>query len=528
MRQSGAVRGARTAIVAALLSAVALWLASPAVGVGLLAWVALVPVAYVVLRRPGGRGARIAAPLAYSVYLELVLIGALPFGIADGQWGESPVPIMVGDSPILPVALLVVPLFGLLLYALRFGQAWGLERLPGTAGTIAAVVVPALAWTTLDIVRAKLDPGGLFGPLFASQADSPAAGLAVFGGPWLITFAIVAVSYALALPLARGWVSAARRPATLVRSAGLIVVIAAGLAALHVAAPDRDGGGAVTVAAVQPGYDTAEQDRPQLRHWERGTYDLAGLDLIRDLSGPSATAAARGAELIVWPEATFFVDPRRHPAVMRELREITETTGAALVVPFFVRGPDTSASFVLLPDGESAPAQPKQRPMWFLGEHAPEGGARVADAGAAKVASLLGVDTQDAGTARAAAGAGATVITSSTHDWRQLVGAHQAFAALAARSSGLPLVRADWRYGSAIYDRDGTLVADAGGDQRRTVLVAEVSLGAATPYVELGDAVAWVAVAATIAAWLAGLRSGVVLAGPSPRRRRPPREGAAR
>ena len=30
MRQSGAVRGARTAIVAALLSAVALWLASPA------------------------------------------------------------------------------------------------------------------------------------------------------------------------------------------------------------------------------------------------------------------------------------------------------------------------------------------------------------------------------------------------------------------------------------------------------------------------------------------------------------------
>ena len=519
----------RTGIVAALLSAIALWLASPAVGVGPLAWVALVPVAFVVLRHRGGKGARIAAPLAYSVYLELLLIGALPFGIADGQWGDPPVPIMVGDSPILPVALLVVPLFGLLLYALRFGQPWGLERLPGAAGTLAAVVVPAFTWTALDVVRAKLDPGGLLGPLFASQADSPTAGLAALGGPWLLTFAIVVVNYALALPLARGWVPAARRPATLVRSGGVVVVLAAALVALLAAAPDREERGSLTVAAVQPGYDTAEEDRPELRYWEPGWYGLAGLDLVRDLSGPSAAAAARGAELIVWPEATFFVDPRRYPVVMRELREITETTGAALVVPFFERGPDTSASFVLLPGGERTPAQPKQRPMWFLGEHAPEGeGARVADAGAVQIASLLGVDTQDAATAREAAGAGATVITSSTHDWQQLAEAHQAFAALAARSSGLPLVRADWRYGSAIYDRDGSLVADAGPEQRRTVLVAEVSPGTASPYVKLGDAVAWVAVAATIAAWLAGARSGVVAwASPSPPRRRRAARGPA-
>lgn len=501
--------------LAAFASAVALWLASPAVGIAPLAWVALVPTAFAVLSAPASRAARIATPLCYVVYLELLFIGALPLGVAAGQWGDPAVPVMVWDSPLIAVALVAVPLFGLLLYGLRFGTLFGLERLRGPGGTMAAVLVPALAWTALDFIRVKLDPGGLWGPLFLSQTGSPSSGAAAFGGPWLLTFAIVAFNYAIGLGLARASTSAGslRRTAPAATVATALVAVIAALAA---AAPDGGRSGSLTVAAVQPGYDTAEEDRPQLRRWEPGTYALAARDLADDLGALTERAAGQGAELVVWPEASFYVDPREHPALMRKLRRITASTGAALVVPFFDRGPDMSASVTVLPDGRLSAPQRKRRPMWFLGERGLEGAdARVVDLGSIELASLLGVDTGDPSTASEAAAAGATLISSSTHDWRQLAPAHRAFAELAARSTGTPLVRADWRYGSAIYAADGVRLADAGTSLRRTVITAEVTPGARTPSVHLAGVIGWLAVAGSAAAWLAGGR----LRGRAPERR---------
>lgn len=501
--------------LAAAISAIALWLASPAVGIGALAWVALVPVAAVTLGAPDGRAARLVVPLCYVIYLELLLVGALPFGVAEGQWGEPAIPVMVGDSPVLPVALCAIPLLGLLLYAIRFGTPWGLERLPGAGGRIAAVLVPALAWTALDFMRVKLDPAGFWGPLFLSQAGTPAAAPAALAGPWVLTFAIVTFNYGVGLTLATA--SAARRPSrSLVRGSLAVVAGAALFVALTLATPRPAGGEAVTVAAVQPGYDTAEDGRRQLRRWEPGKYGLAAQDLIRDLSGPTRQAAAAGAELIVWPEATFYVDPRAYPSVMDELRELAGETGAAVTVPFFDRGPDDSASFILLPDGRLTDTQAKRRPMWFLGEGAPDvGDARVAEVGSLEVAGLLGVDTQDPGVPRDAAASGATLITSSTHDWNELAEPHRAATSLAARSTGVPIVRADWRYGSVMYDAQGGTIADAGDGLRRTVLVADVTPGDATPYAHLGDVFGWLALAGALTAAVAGgarrtgrLRSG--------------------
>jgi apolipoprotein N-acyltransferase len=492
-------------MLAAVISAIALWLASPAVGIGPIAWVALVPASYVLFSAPGGSVTRLVIPLTFGLYLELLLIGALPFGVAEGQWGEPIAPVMIGDSPVLAVALGAIPMLGLLLYWLRFGTPWGLDRLPGPAGTVAAVAVPALAWTALDFARVKLDPAGFWGPLFLSQAESEGAAPAAIAGPMFLTFAIVAFSYAVGLLLARA--SAAERPSrTLARGGLTVAALAAAYLALAAAAPRPPDGEPVTVAAVQPGYDTAEEDRPQLRRWEPGKYGLAALDLIGDLDGPTRQAAAAGADLVVWPEATFYVDPRGYPSVMEELRDLARATGAAITVPFFDRGPDNSASFVLLPDGRLSDTQAKRRPMWFLGEGAPDvGEARVAEVGPLRIAGLLGVDSQDPEIARDAVAQGATLITTSTHDWDQLAEPHQAATALAARATGVPIVRADWRYGSAVYDAGGGRVADAGDELRRSVLVAEVTPGKSTPYARLGDVFGWLALAATAAAGVAGV-----------------------
>jgi len=225
---------------------------------------------------------------------------------------------------------------------------------------------------------------------------------------------------------------------------------------------------------VQPGYDTAEEGRRGLRHFAPGTYDLAALDMIRDLGGLTRAAAERGAELVVWPEAALWVNPRVDSRVRPALRRLATQTDAAIVVPFFLPERAQGATVLATPGGALSPTQPKQRPMWFLGE---DGGNRreptPVRAPGGLLGTLLGVDDQDPASGRRLAGSGATVLATSTHDWEQLAVHHRAHARLHALATGAPLVRADWRYGSAIYDRDGRQVASAPGAKRRVVLSAQ-------------------------------------------------------
>jgi apolipoprotein N-acyltransferase len=490
----------RVAIGAALLSSLLLWAASPAVGAGWLAWIAIAPVAAVALSAPGGRAGRLAVPLAYTLYLELLLVPALPFGLAEGQWGDAALPVLIGDSPVLPVALVVIPLFGLLLYAVRFGEPWGVELLGPRLYAASAILVPALAWTGLDLLRAKLDPGGSWGPLFLSQVDTPAAELAALGGPWLVTLAIVAFNYGLALALVR------RRLAPALTA---VTAIAVALA-VSVAVRDQPERPAVTVAAVQPGYDTAEEPRRELRHWDPGTFNLAARDLIRDLGGLTRRASRDGAKLVVWPEAVAFIDLRRRDGARRAMRRVARESDVAIVAPYFDHASRAGAVFAVSPAGAVTAPRPKQRPMWFLGEEdRSDAPPRPLRAAGLRVGTLLGVDVQDPNLPRLLADRDADLIASSTHDWPQLATQHRALAALGAKASGVPLVRADWRYGSAIYDREGDAIADAGRERGRTVVIADVETASPTSYARIGDVVGWTALVAAVAAWLAARLAGL-------------------
>ena len=506
----------RLAIGTAFLSALLLWAASPTLGAGWLAWIALVPVAVIVLSAPRTRAARLAVPLAYVAYLELLLVPALPFGLAEGQWGDAPFGVLIGGSPVLAVALVAIPLFGLLLYALRFGQPWGADLLGPRLHPLAVVLVPAFAWTGLDLLRAKLEPGGSWGPLFLSQLDTPASELAALGGPWLVTLAIVAFNYGLALAVVR------RRPLPALAPA---IAIVAALVLGTAVEKDEPEGRPVTVAAIQPGYDTAEDETEPglLRYWDEGTFNLAARDLIRDLGGMTRRAARDGAELVVWPEAVAFVDLRGRAGARAALLRVSRSSGVTILAPYFDHAGRSGAAFAVSPRGSVTAPRPKQRAMWFLGEQGDAtAGPRPLRAAGTRLGTLLGVDVQDPNLPRLLAAGDAEVIASSTHDWRQLAIQHRALAALGAEASGVPVVRADWRYGSAIYDREGETIADAGEDRRRTVVAAELRTGSPTPYARLGDAVGWVSLGAAAAAWLAAAGSAIAT-----RRRRIPAEAEA-
>ena len=484
----------RWAIAAALAGAVMLWLASPAVGLGWLAWLALVPPAAVAIADPAGRAGRLALPLAYAVALELLLVPALPFGLADGQFGELPAPIFIDGSPVLLVALLLVPLFGLLLWAVRFGQPLPVARCPLP---VACVALPAVAWGALDFVRVKLDPGAFWGPLFLTQHDLPTASLAALGGPALVSFAVALTGYAVALALVRR-----TRGAALGAAAVAALVAAASFAGDAVRG---DGGRSVTVAAVQPGEHTAEDDKFPFERFERDTYDLAALDVIADLTPLTEEAAQRGARVIAWPEAIAFVDPTRLPLARGRLIRLAQRTGAAIVVPYFIRAERQGEAVVVSPTGEISSPLPKQRPRWFWDE---DGGNRVAprpvEAAGIKIGTLLGVDNQDPAVARRLADAGAELLVSSTHDWRELSVLQRAYSRITAAATGTPVARADWRYGSAVIDADGTDAAAPDTARARRIVVAEVrARSGSTPYTEIGDLFGWLCAAVAAATWLA-------------------------
>jgi apolipoprotein N-acyltransferase len=388
-----------------------------------------------------------------------------------------------------------VPLFALLLYAVRFPQP--LPR----AGAVGAVLVPAAVWTALDLVRAKLDPSGLWGPLFLSQHDLPTAGLAALAGPWLLTFLLVAVGWALAALALR------RRgaPAAAVATAALLL----GLGAAAAAVRERPAGGPVSVAVVQPGYDTAEyREYEPPRHFDPRfrNLELATLSLVRDLGELTREAAGRGAELVVWPEAVAWVDPRGTAPVRAALASLVEETGVALVVPAFL---DPRSSVVAFgPDGEPTGPRPKRRPMWFLGERTVDAPPGPKEVGVVSVGTLLGVDTQDAASARELVRLGADLLASATHDWQELLPQQRAYAQLSAAAVRVPVAKADWRYGSAIWDGGGRLVADAGLERERTVVVASVEPAVGrTPYARLCDVLGWAAVVAAAAALALGIRA---------------------
>src|SRR5918995_92957 len=508
----------RAAIAAALASAALLWGASPSVGAGWLVWIALVPAAAVALAAPG-RAGRLAVPLAYAVYLELLFVPALPFGLADGLWGDPVVPILVGGSPVLVVALVLIPLLGCALYLADFGRPWPRRRLGRRMEAVVLMLAPALAWAALEVVRVKFDPGGPWGAVYLSQAELGSGSLGRLAGPWLITVAIVAVNYGLALALVRGRAAPA-----------LAAAVVAIFAFTGVQAGADEPEDSVVVAAVQPGYHTSEEDRAVLRNFEPGSHDRAALDLIGDLGTLTRQAHARGAELVLWPEATMYVDPRAEPQVRRALLRLAGRAGATLVVPYFLRDARRSEALAVVPPvegagrltGELSPGRAKQRASWFLGERG--GGYSAAtplDAGGLRLGLLPGLDAQDPALPARLAGRDAELLLTPTHDWPALAVQQRAAALLAARTVRPPLVRADWRYGSAIYGADGETLADAGTELRRTVLVTELAPGpGGTSYAATGDALAWILLV------LGGLAILSAHARPSAALRRNARRGA--
>ncbi|MCY4111382.1 MAG: hypothetical protein OXF96_05530, partial [Chloroflexi bacterium] len=94
---------------------------------------------------------------------------------------------------------------------------------------------------------------------------------------------------------------------------------------------------------------------------------------------------------------------------------------------------------------------------------------------------------------------GAQVVAVPTHDWAAYAGTQLAHLRVRAAEHRLAIVKADWRYGSAIVSPDGRVVAATPlASQLETMLAADVAVTTpGSPYSVSGD---WLGVVSLVVA----------------------------
>ncbi|MFQ6015130.1 MAG: nitrilase-related carbon-nitrogen hydrolase [Anaerolineae bacterium] len=498
LRQRSAGRERRnfmSGLALSLLSGLLLTLSFPPFPIGFLAWFALVPViiAQFYLAQ-SDRQARFFQALAIIICLEALFVGAFPPGFPPG----SPVPVWLAIS----VGVLLVGLFlyltGLPGGTLTFHQATNYRFF---------LLVPPLAWMGWEYMRYLGELGHIWGMMPITQhANLPLVQLAGLGGMWLVGFLVVLVNYALGLAAVtwlragEGWRSLV--PLRVPLAITVVVVLAAyGLGLVLLGSQPA----AVKVAALQPGGDLGEFPA-FISNWARRDWLGLARAVLAEFEPLSREAAGRGAKLIVWPEATFWVEPQNEPEVRARLVRLARETDAYLVVTYFILPDEAPLHWwlgfhpaqrnevtVVSPQGEFLGVSAKDHPIRYIGEvNASEnlGLYPTYETAFGRLATMIGYDNAFTDTARYLAQKGAQVLTLSMHDWSEMSHTYSRLIVFRAAENRVGLVRADWRVGSLIVDPYGRVMAQAPPDRRaRVVLVADLPVveQSGTLYTRLGD-----------------------------------------
>lgn len=482
------------AVAAALASALLLAAAFPPLGWTALAFVGWVPL--VVAQFAAGGTDRFARAL-----------GALTVGILFGLLSLSvnPPEVITGIAWMLVSAAVgLVAAILAFLFALP-AQTPGLHaRLRGWG----FVWLPALTWTGVEYLRLITTAGHAFGMTATTQIDTaPMRAYLPLAGMWPVATITVATNLAIAglVLVAARRLDGLRRPVLL----GSGSVVAAWLLGLVIAAlPPPGAGDSLTVAAVQPGEHVPEHPRTNPLIVRQAYTPLT--DVVTDLHAPSTDrAAAAGAKLVVWPEASGWVDPTdasSAPQIERVAR-IATRTGAAIVWSYFIRidADHTRNELVLVrPGGEISAPTTKDHPVWVIGERSVTASLHpVHELDGVRVGLAAGPDGSYTDTLARLASRGAQIVAVPTHDWLAYAPTQLVHLRLRAAEHRLVVIKADWRSGSAVVGPDGALLAATPLDRKvMAAITAPITVTEpGTPYSAAGD---WVGVVSLVVAGMTG------------------------
>lgn len=428
--------------------------------------------------------------IATTVNPPEVVTGAAWFGISVG------VGVLVG----LAAMLLDVPV----------GPARAMQAL----GPWSRIWVPAVAWTGIEYLRLVTTAGHQWGMLATTQVDvAPLRAWLPVAGMWPVALLTVATGQAIgAIALA----ALGRLPLSRSLVVGIGIAALGWLAGLGLAVGgETPEGRLIRVGIVQTGdhVPTHPRTRPLIT-----TVRYPELtDTITELhTRATLEAAERGADLIVWPEASGWVapdDPDAAPQLER-VRALAQRAGVPIVWSYFIRiDPNRTRNELVLaaPDGRMSRPTTKDHPVYAIGERSVTAGLyETYNLAGIRLGLAAGPDGTYTDTLARLARMGATLVAIPTHDWAAYTAPHIRHLRLRAAEHGLAIAKADWRYGSVAIAPGGEAVAGTSLDQaREELLMADVRLRTpGTLYTATGD---WLGVVC-LGAMAAMLSAGAALA----------------
>jgi len=483
----------RLRLAAAILSGLALTTAFPPFDAGVVAYLALVPLALALRGTSGPKGGLVAAVFAFT-FFGLLLRWIFVFGA------------LAWSALALAHAIYFVPV--------GVGAA-----LLGRRGWLGRVLGLPLLWAGFEVLRARWPLGGLsWGDLGYSQVDGSGAAWARIGGVFFLGAVVVLVN-ALVSELLAG----ERRIGAAAGAVGLVVLPAflpLGLAGPLVGEGD--------VAAVQ-GNVPRDRFSGFGRGGRVGPEDTVIVD--NHLRVTEQLAGAEPPDLIVWPENALDRDPRRNPEIFAPIVRQVERIGAPLLVGAILdEGSSfTNSNLVVQPDGRVTGRYDKIHLVPF-GEYVPwdfvrrinpvlasevpvdgRAGERltVFPIGDMRVGSVICFESTYPHLARNLVRSGAEVIVVTTNNasygTSPAAAQHLAMSRMRAVENGRAVVHAAISGESAIIDPNGRVRAHAGLFEP-ALLRGTVPLAAGrTPYARFG---AWIE-AALVIAGLGALGRGI-------------------
>jgi apolipoprotein N-acyltransferase len=427
---------------------------------------------------------RIAAGPAVGAAFAGWLVGEL------GLWAlytdrtalEQPVPLVVGVFVALAALFAVV--------------VAGARALLRSGHPVAAALLVPAGWVVVEYALSGATPNGLFWSLAYTQLDAlPVVQVAALGGPWAVTFAVLALPAAVAALCAPATTARARRRlgAAVVGTA----VLLAGYGGLRLADTPPAAGPAVGVLALAQPVDPVPLATP------------AGAALLDRYVDGARQLVDRGARTVVLPEKILAVDDRTRPLLDAELGALAAGRGVDIVVGVALSGSAGAFNTALAyPADGGTPVEYHKMHLIPGLEDALTPGDRPALLDA-RWGLAICKDLDFPGTVRDYRTAGATTLLVPALDFDRDAWLHSRMAVLRGVETGLPVVRAGRAGAVTVSDGYGrVLVEDRDtGRPGSSAVTAAPAPAPVTPYALLGDWFAWVCALMVVAIGAYGLVS---------------------
>jgi len=381
-------------------------------------------------------------------------------------------------------------------------------ELPGFAATL---LFPA-AWTAVEFVGARSNPFGTWGSVAYTQyGNPPLMQLASVTGLWGITFVMTWFGSVASWAVIGGLESPGVLGGLTAYALFLGVLMLGGSLRLVLRGTARAG---VRVAAIEPTGHQVDQaalmailasaqspdgDRAAARRTLGALHDV--------LLTTSEREILAGAAIVVWPEAGAPVFAEDEPDLLERAGALARAHGIHLLLGLATlhAGPPfrlENKAVLVEPSGAPAFSYRKARPVpGWEAEVSLRGDGRipVLASRCGRIATAICFDLDFPALVRQAGQGRADLLLAPASDWPEIGTLHHSMASFRAVENGVSLVRAA-RWGvSAVVDPLGRILAitdhrSAGAD---AAVAFAPATGLRTIYARVGDAFAWLCVAAT-------------------------------